>query len=218
MFNKPSVLPRNTGPVGERLGRNGTSSGTGTGNGSATGGTTPASAPLSPSVAVTEQPTPVRATAQTPRETAPVTQPVEGSQLIVGPDVKLRGAEILDCDTLVVDGRVEATMDSRVIRINEHGAFSGKVGIDIAEIWGSFEGELTARDQLIIHATGRVNGKVRYGRLLVESGGVIAGDIEALGEARTDAAGGNRASKPASSGNASNDEHAGKPLLVTLGT
>ena len=31
------------------------------------------------------------------------------SRLIVGPDVKLKGAEILDCDTLVVEGRVEAT-------------------------------------------------------------------------------------------------------------
>lgn len=210
MFNKPSVLPRNTGPVGERLGRNGSS-----GNGSTTGASAPATGTLSPSVAVTEQPAPTRSVAPaTPREVAPVQQPAEGSQLIVGPDVKLRGAEILDCDTLIVDGRVEATMDSRVIRINEHGAFSGKVGIDIAEIWGSFEGEITARDQLIIHATGRVTGKVRYGRLLVESGGVIAGDIEALGESRSDAAG-NRPSKPA---NASNDEHAGKPLLVTLGT
>ncbi|HYD33863.1 MAG TPA: polymer-forming cytoskeletal protein, partial [Methylophilaceae bacterium] len=28
-----------------------------------------------------------------------------GSRLIVGPDVKLRGAEIQDCDTLVVEGR-----------------------------------------------------------------------------------------------------------------
>ena len=35
------------------------------------------------------------------------------ARLIVGPDVKLKGAEILDCDTLVVEGRVEATMDSR---------------------------------------------------------------------------------------------------------
>ena len=76
------------------------------------------------------------------------------SRLIVGPDVKLKGAEILDCDTLVVEGRVEATMDSRVIRIAEQGSFAGKVGIDIAEIYGRFDGELTARQQLIIHATG----------------------------------------------------------------
>ena len=30
------------------------------------------------------------------------------SKLIVGPDIKLKGAEITDCDTLVVEGRVEA--------------------------------------------------------------------------------------------------------------
>ena len=103
-----------------------------------------------------------------------------GSRLIVGPDVKLKGAEILDCDTLVVEGRVEATMDSRVIRIAEEGSFSGKVGIDIAEIFGRFDGELTARQQLIIHATGRVSGTIRYGKILIEEGGELSGDVKSL--------------------------------------
>lgn len=103
-----------------------------------------------------------------------------GSRLIVGPDVKLKGAEIQDCDILVVEGRVEATMDSRVIQIAEHGAFSGKVGIDVAEVHGNFEGELTARSQLIIHATGRVSGKIRYGKILIEEGGELSGDIASL--------------------------------------
>ena len=102
------------------------------------------------------------------------------SRLIVGPDVKLKGAEILDCDTLIVEGRVEATMDSRVLRIAEHGAYSGTVGIDVAEINGSFEGDLTARNQLIIHATGKVSGKIRYGKIFIEEGGQISGDIRAL--------------------------------------
>jgi cytoskeletal protein CcmA (bactofilin family) len=105
---------------------------------------------------------------------------ISGSRLIVGPDVKLKGAEILDCDTLVVEGRVEATMDSRVIRIADQGAYSGKVSIDIAEIHGSFDGELTARAQLIIHATGRVSGKIRYGKLVIDEGGELRGDINTL--------------------------------------
>lgn len=100
-----------------------------------------------------------------------------GSRLIVGPEVKLKGAEILDCDTLVVEGRVAATMDSRVLRIAESGAFEGKVGVDVAEIHGRFDGELTAREQLVIHAGGRVNGKIRYGSILIEEGGQICGDI-----------------------------------------
>lgn len=102
------------------------------------------------------------------------------SRLIVGPDVKLKGAEILDCDTLVVEGRVEATMDSRVLRIAEDGVFSGTVGVDVAEIHGQFDGELTARSQLIIHTTGRVSGKIRYGKIFIEEGGEISGDIKAI--------------------------------------
>jgi len=112
--------------------------------------------------------------------TTPPAESTVGSRLIVGSDVKLKGAEILDCDTLVVEGRVEATMDSRVIRIADKGAFIGKVSIDIAEIHGSFEGELTARSQLIIHTTGRVSGKIRYGKLVIDEGGELCGDINAL--------------------------------------
>src|SRR5229473_3472744 len=106
------------------------------------------------------------------------------SKLIVGPDIKLKGAEITDCDTLVVEGRVEASMDSRAIQISEHGVFVGKAGIDVAEIRGRFEGELTARKQLVIRATGRVSGKVRYGKVAIEEGGEISGDIAALPEAQ----------------------------------
>jgi len=108
------------------------------------------------------------------------------SRLIVGADVKLKGAEILDCDTLVVEGRVDATMDSRVLRIAEGGAFAGKVGVDVAEIHGRFDGELTVREQLVIHAGGRVSGKIRYGSIFIEEGGQICGDIMAA-EAEKDA-------------------------------
>src|SRR6266513_2021009 len=122
------------------------------------------------------------------------------SKLIVGPDIKLKGAEITDCDTLVVEGRVEASMDSRVIQIAEHGVFVGKAGIDIAEIRGRFEGELTARKQLVIRARGKVSGKVRYGKVAIEEGGEISGDIAALPE--TKGAGAARASESARSATA----------------
>ena len=71
-------------------------------------------------------------------------------------------------------------MDSRVIRIAENGSFSGKVSIDVAEIHGSFDGELTARSQLIIHSTGRVSGTIRFGTLVVDEGGELCGDINVL--------------------------------------
>ena len=115
-----------------------------------------------------------------PAKPAAKADDTKGSKLIVGPDIKLKGVEITDCDTLVVEGRVEASMDSRVIQIAERGVFSGTVGIDVAEVRGRFEGELTARKQLVIHSTGRVSGKIRYGKITVEDGGQLSGDVDAI--------------------------------------
>jgi cytoskeletal protein CcmA (bactofilin family) len=103
------------------------------------------------------------------------------SRLFVGPDIKLKGAEITDCDTLVVEGRVEAAMDSRAMQIAEQGVFVGKAGVDVAEIHGRFEGELTVRKLLVVRATGVVSGKIRYGKMSIEESGQISGDIAALG-------------------------------------
>jgi cytoskeletal protein CcmA (bactofilin family) len=120
----------------------------------------------------------------TPKAAAPaaparVEEPA-GSRLIVGPDIKLKGVEITDCDTLVVEGRVEASMDSRVVQIAENGVFSGNVSIDVAEIRGVFEGELTARKQLVIFSTGRVSGRIRYGKSRIEEGGELSGEVSTL--------------------------------------
>jgi cytoskeletal protein CcmA (bactofilin family) len=114
----------------------------------------------------------------------PAIRPEEGagSRLIVGPNIKLKGVEIDDCDTLVVEGRVEATMVSRALQIAEGGSFRGNVDIEVAEIRGAFDGELTVRGRLVVHATGRINGKVRYGKLLVQEGGEVCGDVGTLAD------------------------------------
>ena len=109
-------------------------------------------------------------------------------RLTVGPNIKLKGAEINDCDTLVVEGHVEASMDSKTLEILKTGSFDGTVTIDVAEIHGKFSGNLTARKRLIVHATGWVSGIVRYGSLLVSEGGVVSGDIASIdskGETQT---------------------------------
>ena len=100
------------------------------------------------------------------------------SRLTVGPNIKLKGVEITDCDTLVVEGSVEATMDSRVIEISERGAFKGSAEIDIAEIRGRFDGDLTVREKLTIFSTGKVSGRIRYGKVVIEEGGQLSGEIE----------------------------------------
>ena len=105
-----------------------------------------------------------------------------GGRLSVGSNIHLKGAAIEDCDTLFVEGRVEASIDSRLIQIAESGVFLGAASVDEAEIHGRFDGDLTVRERLVIHKTGRVCGTVRYGRLEIEEGGEIAGEIAATKE------------------------------------
>lgn len=193
MFNtKPGLFPKSADAHVARTLRPG--SGTSIPSGSALSSTGAPAALSPPRDTAAAAGTTIEASAQTASTDAGAVREEErdkdtekGSRLIVGPDVKLKGAEILDCDTLVVEGRVEATMDSRVIRIAEHGAYSGTVGIDIAEIHGHFDGELTARQRLIVHATGRVSGKIRYGTILIEEGGEISGDVKSLSATSRDA-------------------------------
>ncbi len=104
----------------------------------------------------------------------------ESKKLIVGRDISLNG-DITACDTLVVEGRVEASLsDSHMMQIAESGVYRGKAEIDVAEIRGRFDGDLVARDRLVIHSTGRVTGQIRYGEIQIEKGGTIAGTIEVL--------------------------------------
>lgn len=149
--------------------------------------------PTSPAVVGADQPRVVTeqkpaTTAERPALSGSSAQPADEAatlvaKLVVGPSVKLKGAEILDCDTLLVEGRVEATMDSRFIQIADKGSFDGKVNVDVAEIHGNFNGELTARQRLVIHATGRVSGKIRYGKIVIHEGGELSGDVKSANSA-----------------------------------
>jgi cytoskeletal protein CcmA (bactofilin family) len=111
---------------------------------------------------------------------AAVTAMTGGSILSVGVNIKLKGVEISDCDSMVIEGHVEATVNSKAMQIAKPGALKGTALIDVAEIHGTFEGELTARTRLIVHGTGRVSGTIRYGKLIVAEGGELNGDVKRL--------------------------------------
>ena len=137
-----------------------------------------------PSQAVTAAPVSTAANTIEADATVPsaagLTNERKEAKLVVGPDIKLKGVEISDCDTLIVEGRVEATLDSRVLEITPHGTFQGTIAVDNAEIHGRFEGELTVRKQLVIYGAGKVSGKIRYAKIKVEEGAELSGEISML--------------------------------------
>lgn len=120
--------------------------------------------------------------APAPAAPIPILEPADaqGSRLFIGINIKLKGVEISDCDALVIQGHVEATVHSKVMQIDKPGTLKGTALIDVAEIHGEFSGELTARTRLVVHGTGRVSGTIRYGKLIVEEGGELNGDVKGL--------------------------------------
>jgi cytoskeletal protein CcmA (bactofilin family) len=122
--------------------------------------------------------------AATPAASSPAaTSEAGGKRLIVGQGISLAG-EITACDRLVVEGSVQVTLnETRAIEIAESGRFTnGKAEVEDAEISGIYEGELTVRNRLMIRATGRVKGTVRYGELEIERGGKLSGTVSMIGD------------------------------------
>jgi cytoskeletal protein CcmA (bactofilin family) len=105
--------------------------------------------------------------------------PRDSGRLSVGRGITLSG-EVSSCERLYIEGSVEADLTNcRVIEIAEGGLLKGSMAIDEAEVGGRFEGSLVVRNRLVIKATGRVSGTIRYGRIEIECGGQIHGDVQA---------------------------------------
>jgi len=84
-----------------------------------------------------------------------------------------------ECDTLVVEGRIDATLNSaRALEVSRGGRFVGSASVDTAIISGRFDGDLKVARGLRVTATGKITGNVIYGRLEIEQGGEVLGDIK----------------------------------------
>jgi cytoskeletal protein CcmA (bactofilin family) len=102
--------------------------------------------------------------------------------LVVGRGISLAGT-ITDCERLVVEGTVEASLhNGSELTIAQGGTFKGEIEIDEAEVSGTFDGALVTRVALVVRASGRVLGNVRCRKLTVEEGGQISGRIEMISE------------------------------------
>jgi len=91
-------------------------------------------------------------------------------------------------DSIVIDGTVEGELVTRSIKVGASGVVRGNIVATDADIHGSVTQLLEVKQLLTVHATGRVEGKVSYGELLLEQGAVITGEFSStdfLSEKRT---------------------------------
>lgn len=107
----------------------------------------------------------------------------DGRKLTIGQGITLSG-EIENCDQLLVEGTVEATLNgAKLLDIAETGIFYGSVDIEEAVIAGRFEGDLTVDGRVTLEATATVIGTMTYRELTVEAGATIEGKISSFASA-----------------------------------
>jgi len=136
----------------------------------------PGATPLRPGLPPSGQPA-AAAGRQAAREAG------ERRTLVVGRGISLQGT-VQDAERLVVEGTVEASLiHATELSIPHGGIFKGEVEVEDADVAGTIDGTLTARNSLMVRATGKVLGTAKCRRLQVEDGGQITGRVEMLTEA-----------------------------------
>ncbi len=101
----------------------------------------------------------------------------DSKKLVVGQDITVTG-NIGSCEKIHVAGRVEAELSScREMEVGPTGTFVGEAEVDEAVVSGQVMGTLNVRNVLSIRSGGCVQGTVRYGKLEVQIGGILSGDI-----------------------------------------
>ena len=110
---------------------------------------------------------------------APATSTSKGPGVSIGRGIGFTGS-IEGADTLTVETKVELSVKCRLLVVAEEGHYSGKVEAEIVEIRGRFDGEMTAKDRLIIHDKGAISGTIKYKEIEVARGATLTGNFDVL--------------------------------------
>lgn len=120
-----------------------------------------------------------------PVHKAPIAAPVQSAEparkkkLVIAEGITIQGGDILGCEYLAIEGEAYATIDRcEKLEVLENGIFKGAASVTEAEISGYCKGTLIVKDTLRIKGSGHVVGSVQYGRLQVEEGGRIEGEMK----------------------------------------
>ena len=110
--------------------------------------------------------------------TPDVFRPAKGSaKVVIGHGVSING-EIKKADEVQIDGDADVTMKTDNLVVGATGDCKGTIETHNADVWGNFDGDITASGTLTIQEQGKVSGKIEYQNLQIKLGGKISGDIK----------------------------------------
>lgn len=101
----------------------------------------------------------------------------EANKVFIGEGVAAREV-VLTADSVTVDGVLEGEITATNLLVNRTGTVKGRISVTkSAEIYGAVHEKLDVKGDLILRAGSRIIGTVSYGRLSIEQGASITGDI-----------------------------------------
>jgi cytoskeletal protein CcmA (bactofilin family) len=98
---------------------------------------------------------------------------------ILGENCRLNG-NIETASKVILCGNFEGTINCSTLETEVDSRVSAKAIAGDVVISGFFEGEIVCHNVLTVARTGRVFGKISYGTLTVEPGGIIEGNTSKL--------------------------------------
>ena len=98
------------------------------------------------------------------------------SSLQIGNGVTITGSIKAD-NEVTIQGTLDGDVDCHYLIVSKSGNIKGKIKTEIMTIEGKSDGEITVNNLLQIKSTGSVSGKVFYGKIQVEDGGKLIGEI-----------------------------------------
>lgn len=101
------------------------------------------------------------------------------------PGTKIKGDVITEGD-IRIDGELEGTLVCKgKLVVGQSGKVKGEVTCQNANVSGNLEGTFKASEVLAVQSTGNVSGEIVYGKLSVEMGAKVIGNLSISNGATT---------------------------------
>ena len=123
----------------------------------------------------------------------------------LGPSIRIDG-DVTGSEDLVIQGHVDGsvTLDDNAVSVGKEGRVHADIRGRIIIIEGRVEGDLTAREQIVLRGSAQVKGDIKAPRVVLEDGATFRGLVD-MGAAEAD--GGDKARK-STSGRSSEEDGA----------
>jgi cytoskeletal protein CcmA (bactofilin family) len=95
----------------------------------------------------------------------------------IGEGVSLTGT-VQAKGIVVLDGNVNGEISCSRLAVGPTGAVTGAISVADADVYGSASVDIAVDRLLILRSSGRVAGKLVYGEIQIDKGGVLSGSAE----------------------------------------